>query len=128
MAAVVDYLEGTEFQKNRAFSPAVITQGGKTVWLAGQTATVDASGNDISGNFEAQVRAIVWLVSSSVAGLAPDRVSVIDQTGALLSARGHACQAVAASRAMRVKLRTRPVAVPVRQAMAIASGAGFSAI
>ncbi len=35
---------------------------------------------------EAQVRAIVWLVSSSVAGLAPDRVSVIDQTGALLSA------------------------------------------
>lgn len=35
---------------------------------------------------EAQVRAIVWLVSSSVAGLAPDRVSVVDQTGALLSA------------------------------------------
>ena len=35
---------------------------------------------------EAQVRAIVWLVSSSVAGLAPDRVSVIDQSGALLSA------------------------------------------
>ncbi len=35
---------------------------------------------------EAQVRAIVWLVSSSVAGLAPDRVSVVDQSGALLSA------------------------------------------
>ena len=35
---------------------------------------------------EAQVRAIVWLVSSSVAGLAPDNVSVVDQSGALLSA------------------------------------------
>ncbi|KPF73272.1 hypothetical protein IP88_09385, partial [alpha proteobacterium AAP81b] len=35
---------------------------------------------------EAQVRAIVWLVSSSVPGLAPDKVSVVDQTGALLSA------------------------------------------
>jgi flagellar M-ring protein FliF len=35
---------------------------------------------------EAQVRAIVWLVSSSVAGLAPERVSVVDQSGALLSA------------------------------------------
>ncbi len=35
---------------------------------------------------EAQVRAIVWLVSSSVPGLAPDRVSVVDQSGALLSA------------------------------------------
>ncbi len=34
----------------------------------------------------AQVRAIVWLVSSSVAGLAPDKVSVVDQSGALLSA------------------------------------------
>lgn len=35
---------------------------------------------------EAQVRAIVWLVSSSVAGLAADNVSVVDQSGALLSA------------------------------------------
>jgi flagellar M-ring protein FliF len=34
---------------------------------------------------EAQVRAIVWLVSSSVAGLAAERVSVVDQSGALLS-------------------------------------------
>lgn len=44
---------------------------------------------------EAQVRAIVWLVSSSVAGLAPERVSVVDQSGALLSqglAAGEAAQ------------------------------------
>ena len=34
---------------------------------------------------EAQVRAIVHLVASSVAGLNPDAVSVVDQTGALLS-------------------------------------------
>lgn len=66
MAAVVDYLEGTEFQKSRAFSPAVITQGGKTVWLAGQTATVDASGYDISGNFEAQVRAIFAAIDKTL--------------------------------------------------------------
>ena len=35
---------------------------------------------------KAQVRAIVWLVSSSVAGLSPDRVNIVDQSGALLSA------------------------------------------
>ena len=58
MTADINYLEGTAFQKSRAFSPAVITQGGKTVWLAGQTATVDDTGKDISGNFEAQARAI----------------------------------------------------------------------
>ncbi len=58
MTAGIEYLEGTDFQKSRAFSPAVITQGGQTVWLAGQTATVDDTGKDISGNFEAQARAI----------------------------------------------------------------------
>jgi len=58
VAAQIEYLEGTDFQNSRAFSPAVITQGGKTVWLAGQTATVDESGKDIAGHFEAQTRAI----------------------------------------------------------------------
>lgn len=58
MAAQVEYLEGTVHQKSRAFSPAVITQGGRTVWLAGQTAPVDEAGNDISGDFEAQTRTI----------------------------------------------------------------------
>jgi 2-iminobutanoate/2-iminopropanoate deaminase len=52
------YMEKSDFQKSRAFSPAVITEGGKIVWLAGQTATRDESGKDISGNFEAQVRTI----------------------------------------------------------------------
>ena len=58
MAAKIEHIEGTAFQKSRAFSPAVITEGGKTVWLAGQTATADENGEDISGNFEAQTRAI----------------------------------------------------------------------
>jgi enamine deaminase RidA (YjgF/YER057c/UK114 family) len=58
MSAQIEHLEGTEFQKSRAFSPAVITQGGKTVWLAGQTAPTDESGKDITGNFEAQTRTI----------------------------------------------------------------------
>lgn len=42
---------------------------------------------------EAQVRAIVWLISSSVAGLAPERVSVVDQSGVLLSAGAAAAEA-----------------------------------
>src|SRR5688572_28873365 len=57
-AAMREYMEKTEFQASRAFSPAVITQGGRTVWLAGQTATRDEAGGDISGNFDAQVHAI----------------------------------------------------------------------
>src|SRR5499427_5613119 len=44
-----EYLEGNERQKSRAYSPAVITEGGRIVWLAGQT-----GGN--TGNFETQAR------------------------------------------------------------------------
>ena len=52
------YLEGTDLQKQRAISPAVITQGGRIVWLAGHTTTQDDAGRDISYHFEAQVRQV----------------------------------------------------------------------
>lgn len=40
----------------RLYSRAVVTEGGNTVWLAGQTTLEDAEGNSIAGNFAAQVR------------------------------------------------------------------------
>jgi 2-iminobutanoate/2-iminopropanoate deaminase len=52
----VQYMEGTAQQKQRAFSPAVVSQGGKIVWLAGQTATEDLNHKSIAGDFDAQVR------------------------------------------------------------------------
>ena len=55
---MVQYLEKSEQQAGRAYSPAVITEGGRTVWVAGQTATRDNQGADISKNFEAQVRQV----------------------------------------------------------------------
>jgi enamine deaminase RidA (YjgF/YER057c/UK114 family) len=63
---MAEYMEKSEQQKSRAYSPAVITQGGRTVWLAGQTATRDEQGNDISGNFEAQVRTIFSLLDKTL--------------------------------------------------------------
>jgi enamine deaminase RidA (YjgF/YER057c/UK114 family) len=66
MAAQVEHLEGTDAQKSRAYSPAVITQGGRTIWLAGQTTTVDESGKDITGNFEAQARAVFALMDRTL--------------------------------------------------------------
>ena len=63
---MAEYLEKSEFQASRAFSPAVITQGGRTVWLAGQTATRDEAGTDISGNFDAQVRAIFGSIDKTL--------------------------------------------------------------
>ena len=66
MAAKIEYLEGGEFQKSRAFSPAVITQGGRIIWLAGQTATQDAAGKDISGDFSAQARRVFELMDATL--------------------------------------------------------------
>jgi 2-iminobutanoate/2-iminopropanoate deaminase len=65
-AGAAEYMEKTDFQKSRAFSPAVITQGGRIVWMAGQTATRDEAGNDIAGNFEAQVRTIFSLMDKTL--------------------------------------------------------------
>ena len=50
-----DYLKGDRPQQ-RGYSEAVITEGGRTVWLAGQTATVDDAGKSLAGDFEGQVR------------------------------------------------------------------------
>jgi hypothetical protein len=41
-AQAAEYMEKTPFQLSRAFSPGVITSGGMTVWVAGQTATQDS--------------------------------------------------------------------------------------
>lgn len=60
------HLEGTDFQKSRAFSPAVVTEGGRIVWLAGQTATTDLDGKDISGKFDEQARTIFALMNRTL--------------------------------------------------------------
>jgi enamine deaminase RidA (YjgF/YER057c/UK114 family) len=64
--AKVEYLEGTEWQKARSFSPAVITEGGRIVWLAGQTTLLDLDGRDITGNFEAQARTVFQLIDRTL--------------------------------------------------------------
>jgi 2-iminobutanoate/2-iminopropanoate deaminase len=53
----LDYIK-TERAQQRGYSPAVITEGGRIVWLAGQTGTVDESGKSLAGDFEGQARQI----------------------------------------------------------------------
>jgi 2-iminobutanoate/2-iminopropanoate deaminase len=48
----------TERAQQRGYSPAVITEGGRTVWLAGVTGTVDDSGKSLANDFEGQARQI----------------------------------------------------------------------
>src|SRR3954468_21370585 len=65
-ADAAEYLEKTDMQKARAFSPAVISEGGRTVYLAGQTTLADENGANIAGNFEAQARTIFKLLDKTL--------------------------------------------------------------
>jgi len=59
------YVKG-ERPQQRGYSSAVITEGGKTVWLAGQIATVDDAGKSLAGDFEGQVRQIFKLLNATL--------------------------------------------------------------
>jgi 2-iminobutanoate/2-iminopropanoate deaminase len=80
MAGQIEYLEGTDFQKSRAYSPAVVSQGGRTVWLAGHTTSVDQEGRDISGNFEAQTRTIFALMDRTLRRAGGSLASLVTMT------------------------------------------------
>jgi len=65
-APATQYLEGDAYQKARAFSPAVITSGGKVIWLAGQTATEDLNGKSLAGDFQGQAKTVFALMDRTL--------------------------------------------------------------
>ena len=46
-AGAAEFVEGPDRMKARAYSPAVITDGGRIVWLAGMGGITDADGKPI---------------------------------------------------------------------------------
>ncbi|MGZ8155250.1 MAG: RidA family protein [Burkholderiales bacterium] len=78
--ARVEHLEGAEWQKSRSFSPAVITEGGRIVWLAGQTTVVDLQGRDITGNFEAQARTVFQLIDRTLERVGGSLANMVTMT------------------------------------------------
>jgi 2-iminobutanoate/2-iminopropanoate deaminase len=65
-AASVQHMPGTEQQANRAYSPAIITRGGRTIYLAGQTALQGLDGKSLLGDFEGQTRTIFALLDRTL--------------------------------------------------------------
>jgi 2-iminobutanoate/2-iminopropanoate deaminase len=60
-----DYLKAERSQA-RGFSPGVVTEGGKTVWVSGQTGLVDEQGKSMAGDFEGQARVIFRAIDAVV--------------------------------------------------------------
>src|SRR5207237_3751750 len=79
-ATAAEYMEKTPFQLSRAFSPGVVTEGGKIVWVAGQTATRDSQGADIANNFEAQVKQVFSQIDQVLKRAGGSLASVVTMT------------------------------------------------
>ncbi len=65
-AYAAEFMSQTDAGKGRTYSPAVVTEGGRTIWLSGETAITDLNGKDIKGDFEAQVRTIFALMEKTL--------------------------------------------------------------
>jgi 2-iminobutanoate/2-iminopropanoate deaminase len=72
----------------RAYSPAVITQGaGKIVWLAGHTGYVDEAGKTLAGDFDAQVRQTFRNIEKTLAQAGAKLSDMVTMTVFLSDAR-----------------------------------------
>ena len=65
-ASAADDLPHGESTQGRTYSPAVTTEGGKTIWLAGETTTTDLNGKDNRSNMEAQARTVFALIDQTL--------------------------------------------------------------
>jgi enamine deaminase RidA (YjgF/YER057c/UK114 family) len=64
----------------RRYSRAVITEGGRTVWLAGQTTLEDARGNPIENDFDAQLREDFRLIGAHLEELGGTIQDIVTMT------------------------------------------------
>jgi enamine deaminase RidA (YjgF/YER057c/UK114 family) len=62
----VEHMPGTDRQASRSYSPAVVTRGGRTIYLAGQTALTDLDGKSLVGDFEGQTRTIFKMLDATL--------------------------------------------------------------
>ncbi|MBT5032585.1 MAG: RidA family protein [Proteobacteria bacterium] len=69
-----------DWTEGRAFSPAVVTQGGKTVWLAGVTAPFDADGNSLAGDFEAQTHEVFRVIEERLSKFGGTLADIVTMT------------------------------------------------
>jgi enamine deaminase RidA (YjgF/YER057c/UK114 family) len=80
------FVRGT-WQQQRAFSPAVVTEGGRTVWLAGHTGQNDDSGRSLAGDFEAQCRQTFGNIQKTLAEAGATLADIVTMTVFLADAR-----------------------------------------
>jgi enamine deaminase RidA (YjgF/YER057c/UK114 family) len=80
------FIRGT-YQETRAYSPVVMTEGGKTLWVAGHTGAVDDSGKSLAGDFDAQVRQCFRNIEKTLAQAGAKLSDLVTMTVFLIDVR-----------------------------------------
>jgi enamine deaminase RidA (YjgF/YER057c/UK114 family) len=72
------------------YSLAVVTEGaGKTIWIAGHTGAVDATGKSLAGDFDAQVRATFAAIEKTLAEAGGKLSDMVTMTVFITDPRNH---------------------------------------
>ena len=81
------FVRGT-WQKQRAFSPAVITEGTqRAVWIAGHTGAMDDNGKSLAGDFDSQCRQTFRNIEKTLAEAQCTLKEMVTMTVFLIDAR-----------------------------------------
>jgi enamine deaminase RidA (YjgF/YER057c/UK114 family) len=76
-----------EAAQARAYSQAVVIEGGRTVWLAGQVGAADATGKPLTGDFDGQVRAVFDRLGQTLAEAGGSLADMVTMTVFITDAR-----------------------------------------
>jgi len=79
------FFQGT-WQQQRAFSPAVTTQGGRTIWLAGHGGLHDAD-RPLDGDFDGQSRQAFRNLAATLAQAGGKLSDIVTMTVFIIDAR-----------------------------------------
>jgi enamine deaminase RidA (YjgF/YER057c/UK114 family) len=85
--AAREYLPLPPEMAGRSYSPAVVTKGGRVVWLAGVTTLKDEQGKSLAGDVEGQTRFIFREIGRNLEKLGGKLTDVVTMTVYLTDAR-----------------------------------------
>src|SRR5215470_20037564 len=71
----------------RAYSQAVVSEGGRVVWLAGQVAGEDAAGKSLAGDFDGQVHEVFRRLGETLAEAGGRLADMVTMTVFITDAR-----------------------------------------
>lgn len=77
----------SDYQKSRSYAPAVVTEGGRTVWLAGILAPEDEDGRSLADDFRGQVRCVFRKMARQMEAVGGSLDDVVTMTGFITEVR-----------------------------------------